>query len=222
MRILHIEDDPVTSRTVGMVLTSADHAVHVTDLGEEGIDMARLYNYDLLILELDLPDMSGFEVLRQIRLAHVDTPVLVLTGADDTESKLKAFGFGADDYMTKPFHREELIARVEAILRRSKGHSQLIIRTGNLGVNLDEQTVSLNGDVVLLTSKEYQILELLLLHKGRILTKEIFMNHLYSGIDETELRIIDIFIANLRKKLGAAGSMIETVWGRGYRLGGTK
>ncbi len=221
MRILLVEDDPTTSRSIELMLTHANLNVYCTDLGEEGIDLAKLYDYDLILLDLNLPDMNGLEVLRQLRLARVDTPILILTGADDTENKIKGFGFGADDYMTKPFHREELVARIHAIIRRSKGHSQSIIRTGKISVNLDAKTVEVGGKPVHLTGKEYQMLELLSLRKGTTLTKEMFLNHLYGGMDEPELKIIDVFICKLRKKLAEATggeSYIETVWGRGYVL----
>ena len=165
--------------------------------------------------------MNGHDVLRQLRLARIDTPILILSGADDTENKIRGFGFGADDYLTKPFHREELVARIHAIIRRSKGHAQSVIETGQVAVNLDAKTVSVNDSPVHLTGKEYQMLELLSLRKGTTLTKEMFLNHLYGGMDEPELKIIDVFICKLRKKLSQATggeSYIETVWGRGYVL----
>ncbi len=221
MRILLVEDDPTTSRSIELMLTHANLNVFCTDLGEEGIDLAKLYDYDLILLDINLPDMSGHDVLRQLRLARIDTPILILSGADDTDSKLKGFGFGADDYMTKPFHREELVARIHAIIRRSKGHSQSVIKTGTVAVNLDAKTVDVEGKAVHLTGKEYQMLELLSLRKGTTLTKEMFLNHLYGGMDEPELKIIDVFICKLRKKLAeATGGVnhIETVWGRGYVL----
>ena len=195
--------------------------VYCTDLGEDGVDLAKLYDYDLILLDLNLPDMSGHDVLRQLRLARIETPILILSGSDDTDSKIKGFGFGADDYMTKPFHREELVARIHAIIRRSKGHSQSVIRTGKVAVNLDAKTVDVEGKSVHLTGKEYQMLELLSLRKGTTLTKEMFLNHLYGGMDEPELKIIDVFICKLRKKLAEAtggSNYIETVWGRGYVL----
>ncbi len=221
MRILLVEDDPNTSRSIELMLTHANLNVYCTDLGEDGIDLAKLYDYDLILLDLNLPDMSGHEVLRQLRLARVETPILILSGSDDTENKIKGFGFGADDYLTKPFHREELVARIHAIIRRSKGHSQSVIRTGQVNVNLDAKTVDVEGKTVHLTGKEYQMLELLSLRKGTTLTKEMFLNHLYGGMDEPELKIIDVFICKLRKKLAEATSganYIETVWGRGYVL----
>ncbi|MFT5849944.1 MAG: two-component system cell cycle response regulator CtrA [Patiriisocius sp.] len=221
MLVLLIEDDPNTSKTVEIILSRAGMSVTATDLGEEGVDLAKLYDYDLILLNLGLPDMEGHEVLRQLRLAKINTPVMIFTSRDDTENKIKAFGFGADDYLIKPFHREELIARILAIVRRSKGHASCIIETGVIAVNLDSKTVEVNGGNPHLTGKEYQILELLSLRKGTILTKEMFLKHLYGGMDEPELKIIDVFICKLRKKLvgaGAQGHHIETVWGRGYRM----
>ncbi|WP_368188031.1 response regulator transcription factor CtrA [Aestuariibius sp. HNIBRBA575] len=221
MRVLLVEDDPHTSKSIELMLNHANLNVYSTDLGEEGIDLAKLYDYDLILLDINLPDMSGHEVLRQLRLARIETPILILSGEDGTESKLKGFGFGADDYLTKPFHREELVARIHAIIRRSKGHSQSIIKTGRISVNLDAKTVEVAGQSVHLTGKEYQMLELLSLRKGTTLTKEMFLNHLYGGMDEPELKIIDVFICKLRKKLSQATdgeNYIETVWGRGYVL----
>jgi len=221
MRILLIEDDPATSKSIELMLGHANFNVYTTDLGEEGIDLAKLYDYDLILLDLVLPDINGHDVLRQLRVARIDTPILILSGETDTESKMRGFGSGADDYLTKPFHREELIARIHAIIRRSKGHSQSIIKTGDIEVNLDGKTVEVRGNTVHLTGKEYQMLELLSLRKGTTLTKEMFLNHLYGGMDEPELKIIDVFICKLRKKLSEATGRenhIETVWGRGYVL----
>ncbi len=221
MRILLVEDDPATARNIELMLANANFNVYATDLGEEGIDLARIYDYDLIVLDLNLPDMHGHDVLRQLRISKIDTPILILSGLDDAETKIRGFGFGADDYITKPFHREELVARIHAIVRRSKGHSQSVIETGKVKVNLDAKTVEVDGQSVHLTGKEYQMLELLSLRKGTTLTKEMFLNHLYGGMDEPELKIIDVFICKLRKKLSQATggeTYIETVWGRGYVL----
>ena len=221
MRILLIEDDPTTARSIEMMLGHANLNTYTTDMGEEGVDLAKLYDYDLILLDLGLPDMHGYDVLRQLRVARIDTPILILTGADDPETKVKGFASGADDYLTKPFHREELVARIHAIIRRSKGHSQSVIRTGPIAVNLDAKSVEVDEQPVHLTGKEYQMLELLSLRKGTTLTKEMFLNHLYGGMDEPELKIIDVFVCKLRKKLAEATggkNYIETVWGRGYVL----
>ena len=221
MRVLLIEDDGATAQSIELMLKSDGFNVYTTDLGEEGVDLGKVYDYDIILLDLNLPDMTGFDVLKSLRVSKVNTPILILTGQGDIETKVRGLGFGADDYMTKPFHKDELVARIHAIVRRSKGHSQSVITTGKLTVNLDAKTVEVAGQRVHLTGKEYQMLELLSLRKGTTLTKEMFLNHLYGGMDEPELKIIDVFICKLRKKLAAATQgehYIETVWGRGYVL----
>ncbi len=221
MRVLLIEDDSTIARSIELMLRSEGLNVYTTDLGEEGIDLGKLYDYDIIVLDLTLPDMSGFDVLKALRVAKVQAPILVLSGNAVVEAKVKALGFGADDYMTKPFNKDELVSRIQAVVRRSQGHSQSVIITGKLTVNLDGKTVEVDGQQVHLTSKEYQILELLSLRKGNTLAKETFLNHLYGGIDEPENKIIDVFICKLRKKLTTAldgKNYIETVWGRGYVL----
>jgi two-component system cell cycle response regulator CtrA len=221
MRVLLIEDDRATAQGIELMLKSEGFNTYVTDYGEEGVDLGKLYDYDIILLDLNLPDMPGFDVLKTLRVAKVDTPILILSGNADIDNKVRGLGSGADDYMTKPFHKEELIARIHAVVRRSKGHSQSIIKTGDIAVNLDAKTVEVNSQRVHLTGKEYQMLELLSLRKGTTLTKEMFLNHLYGGMDEPELKIIDVFICKLRKKLSAATNgenHIETVWGRGYVL----
>ena len=221
MRVLLIEDEPTTAKAIELMLGAEGFNVYTTDLGEEGLDLGKLYDYDLICLDLNLPDMHGYDVLKKLRVAKVQTPVMILSGTAEMESKVRALGFGADDYMTKPFHKDELVARIQAVVRRSKGHSQSVITTGKLTVNLDAKTVEVDGSRVHLTGKEYQMLELLSLRKGTTLTKEMFLNHLYGGMDEPELKIIDVFICKLRKKLAASTNgnhHIETVWGRGYVL----
>ncbi|MGB0747826.1 MAG: response regulator transcription factor CtrA [Magnetospiraceae bacterium] len=221
MRILLVEDDPGTVDSIEMMLRSANMVVDSTGLGEEGLEISRLYDYDLIVLDIMLPDMDGHEVLRHLRASRVETPVMILSGLSDSEHKIKGLGGGADDYLTKPFNKEELVARIHAIVRRSKGHAQSVIETGKMRVNLDTHTVEVSGKPVHLTSKEYGILELLSLRKGTTLGKEVFLNHLYGGLDEPELKIIDVFVCKLRKKLSNAAdgdNYIETVWGRGYVL----
>ena len=221
MRILLVEDDLTTQQSIKLMLESADMIVDTTDLGEDGLEIGKLYDYDLILLDIMLPDMDGFEVLRRLRDSRVETPVLILSGLDEAGSKVKGLKTGADDYLTKPFDKAELLARIQAIIRRSAGHSQSVIDTGLLSVNLDAHTAEVSGQSIHLTGKEYGILELLSLRKGTTLTKEMFLNHLYGGMDEPELKIIDVFICKLRKKLSTVtggDTYIETVWGRGYVL----
>lgn len=221
MRVLIVEDDSATARTVEAILKAEGFVCDTTDLGEDGLEIGKLYDYDLIVLDILLPDIDGYEVLRRLRSARVDTPTLILSGLSEPDSKIKGFGIGADDYLTKPFDRRELVARVQAIIRRARGHAESVIRTGRLAVNLDTRTAEVDEQPLHLTGKEYQILELLSIRKGTTLTKEMFLNHLYGGIDEPEVKIIDVFICKLRKKLNMATggeNYIETVWGRGYVL----
>ena len=221
MRVLLVEDDPAITQSIELMLKSESFNVFTTDLGAEGVDLGKLYDYDIILLDLNLPDMSGYEVLRSLRVSKIRTPILILSGIAGIEDKVKGLGFGADDYMTKPFHKDELVARIQAIVRRSKGHALSVINTGDLTVDLDQKTAAVGGAHVHLTGKEYQMLELLSLRKGTTLTKEMFLNQLYGGMDEPDIKIIDVFICKLRKKLANASGgkdYIETVWGRGYVL----
>jgi two-component system cell cycle response regulator CtrA len=221
MRVLLVEDDAATARSVSVMLNALNYVVDVADSGEDGVQIGRLYDYDVIILDLMLPDMDGYDVLRRFRSAGVNTPILILSGLLDTDNKIKGFGFGADDYLTKPFDKGELAARIKAIVRRSKGHSDSVIHAGRLAVDLETKTANIDGAQVPLTTKEYAILELLALRKGQTLTKANFLNHLYGGVDEPDLKIVDVFVCKLRKKLekGSGGeTFIETVWGRGYVL----
>jgi two-component system cell cycle response regulator CtrA len=221
MRVLLVEDDSATAASIEMMLRTEGFICDTTDLGEDGLEIGKLYDYDIIILDLMLPDIDGYEVLRRLRAARVRTPILILSGLAELDNKIKGLGFGADDFVAKPFDRRELIARIQAIVRRAKGHSESVIRTGKLTVNLDSRTVEVDGHPLHLTGKEYGILELLSLRKGTTLTKEMFLNHLYGGMDEPELKIIDVFVCKLRKKLSiatAGDNYIETVWGRGYVL----
>jgi two-component system cell cycle response regulator CtrA len=221
MRVLLVEDDSATAASIEMMLRTEGFICDTTDLGEDGLEIGKLYDYDIIILDLMLPDIDGYEVLRRLRAARVRTPILILSGLAELDNKIKGLGFGADDFVAKPFDRRELIARIQAIVRRAKGHSESVIRTGKLTVNLDSRTVEVEGHPLHLTGKEYGILELLSLRKGTTLTKEMFLNHLYGGMDEPELKIIDVFVCKLRKKLSiatAGENYIETVWGRGYVL----
>jgi two-component system, cell cycle response regulator CtrA len=221
MRALLIEDNSQTARNIELMLRSKGLYVYTTDLGEEGLNLGKMYDYDIVILDLQLPDINGFEVLKALRVAKMRVPVLILSGNTITEDKVKALSLGADDYITKPFHKDELVARIQALVRRSKGHSDSIVCTGRLTVHLDDKRAEVDGARLYLTGKEYQMLELLSLRKGATLSKETFLNHLYGDTDEPEFKIIDVFMCKLRKKINAATdgvNYIETIWGRGYSL----
>src|SRR4051794_8826715 len=220
MRILLIEDDLIAARGISLMLKSSGAVVDHADTGEEGLELARHYDYDIVVLDLMLPDIEGFEVVRRMRISRNDTPVLILSGVTRPQAKVKGLDLGADDFITKPFDKAELLARMQAVIRRSKGFSQPMLRIGHVELNLDSREVSVDGREVHLTGKEYAILELLVLRKGMVLTKEAFLNHLYGGMDEPEVKIIDVFICKLRKKLAQAGAdnLIGTVWGRGYTI----
>lgn len=221
MRVLLVEDDSSTAKSIELMLRSEGYVVDTTDLGEDGLEIGKIYDYDIIILDLMLPDMDGYEVLKQFREAKIETPILILSGLSEMDNKIKGLGFGADDYLTKPFDKRELMARIQAIVRRSKGHSQSKIVTGRVSVNLDSRTVDVDDKPLHLTGKEYGIMELLSLRKGTTLTKEMFLNHLYNGMDEPEVKIIDVFVCKLRKKIEKmtdGENYIETVWGRGYVL----
>ena len=221
MHILLVEDNPVAAKSIELKLIAEGHNVFVTDLGEDAIELTSVYDYDLMLLDLNLADMEGLEVLRAVRAKKIRTPTIILTAASDIETKVKALSAGADDFISKPFHKAELAARINAVVRRSRGHSESIIRTGNIALNIDTRTAEVCGTPVHLTPSEYKVLELLSLRKNSVLTKEMCLNHLYNGLKEPEVKIIDVFICKLRKKLAEAagsGNHIETVWGRGYVL----
>lgn len=222
MRVLIVEDDSAVVQTIKTMLKAENFVVDSTNIGEDGLDIAKLYDYDIILLDLMLPDVDGYELLERLRSARVKTPVLILSGLKESTDIIKGLGVGADDYLTKPFNKEELLARIRAIVRRSKGHAESTIRLGRLSVNLHASQADIDGIPLNLTCKEYSILELLVLRKGSTLSKEVFLNHLYGGMDEPELKIIDVFVCKLRKKLsdalGCGTNYIETVWGRGYVL----
>jgi len=220
MRVLLVEDDLTAARGISLMLKSGGAVVDEADTGQEALELLRHYDYDIVVLDLMLPDMEGYEVVRRMRATRIEVPVLILSGLSRPQAKVKGLGVGADDFITKPFDKGELVARMQAIVRRSKGFSQPSLRVGNLRLNLDSREVLVGDNQVHLTGKEYAILELLVLRKGMVLTKEAFLNHLYGGMDEPEMKIIDVFICKLRKKLQTAGAdnLIGTVWGRGYML----
>jgi two-component system cell cycle response regulator CtrA len=220
-RALLIESNTTTALAIKLLLRAQTLIVESTDLGEDAVQIGKLYDFDIIILDPMLPDIDGYEVLRQLRASGVHTPVLLLSARTDLDYQLKGLAFGADDFMTKPFEPRELIARIQAIVRRSNGHSQSAIRTGKLTVNIGSRIVAVGDRAIHVTPKEYGMIELLSLRKGTVLTKETFLSHLYGDMEEPEPKIIDVFICKLRKKLALATSgdhYIETVWGRGYTM----
>ncbi len=227
MRVLLVESDSAAAASIELMLKAEGMNVYTTDLGEEGVDLAKMYDYDAIVMELNLPDISGFEMLRRIRAGRVKTPVIICSGTSEVHDKVCGLGMGADDFIAKPFFRDELVARLHAVSRRAQGHSHSVIVTGDMVMNLDARTVAVGGRTVMLTGREYQMLELLTLRKGQTMSKEHFLNHLYGGMDMPEEKIVDVFISKLRKKLNDAATRagieggvpyLETVWGKGYVL----
>ena len=220
MRILLVEDDRALTQGLVATLKAASMVVDAVETGEEALEYCRLYDFDMVLLDGGLPDMEGHDVVRRLRAARVATPVLVLSEAASPRAKVEAFAAGADDVVAKPFDAQELVARVQAVVRRAKGFAQSSLSVGDLTLNLGSHEAAVAGAPVRLTGKEYAILELLMLRKGAALSKEAFLNHLYGGMDEPEAKIIDVFVCKLRKKLAQAGAgdLIGTVWGRGYVL----
>jgi len=221
MRVLLIEDEPTLAQTIELMLRSEELDVIIAGLGESGLALAQADAHDIILLDLNLPDMSGYDVLRALRRSEVRTPVLILSGLAGIDSKVKGLGYGADDYLTKPFHKDELVARIHAIVRRSAEQAEAVVQCGDLVVRLGAKRAEVGGKPVNLTGREYAMLEMLALRAGSTLTKEMFLNGMYGGMDEPELKIIDVFICKLRKKLADASggkNYIETVWGRGYLL----
>lgn len=224
MRILLVEDDSATVKLVELILNSEGYNCDTITLGKESVELAKIYKYDLIILDIILPDLHGLEVLKRIRDADIKTPVMILSGLNDASTKVSGLGYGADDYLTKPFNRSELIARTQSIIRRSKGYSSPIINLHkDVVINTEKRIVEVKGEIMELTAKEYTIIEFLAMSRGKVLSKEMFLNALYGGIDEPEIKIVDVFVCKLRSKfrkaLGEEGNdLIITVWGRGYMI----
>lgn len=221
MHILLIEDDRAMSQNISMILKHAGMMVEPALLAKDGLELLKLYEYDLIILDLMLPDMTGADALRSIRASGIKTPVLVLSAIELANKKVECLSAGADDYVNKPFNADELIARVNAIVRRSKGHAESVVKVGKMCIDLNTKIVTVAGKVLPLTGKEYALIELLALKKGSTVSKEQFLNHLYNGMDEPEVKIIDVFFCKIRskiKELSGGEDYITTIWGRGYIL----
>jgi two-component system cell cycle response regulator CtrA len=221
MHILIVEDDPVVADVLGMTLEEAGHFQSTAHNIETALAELKHNNIDAVLLDINLPDGDGTRLARLIRKNHIPVPILVVSGNASTDDKIAALGAGADGYLTKPFDRFELLANLDAIIRRTHGHSSATVAVGNLEVDLNRHLALIDGEQLSLTGKEFRIVEFLALRKGSVLSKTAFLSHLYGGLDEPEPKIIDVFVCKLRRKLesaGARGVSIETVWGQGYIL----
>jgi len=220
MRILLIEDDLRLQKQIADHLHGVGYAVDLCADGIEGEYMAKEYPVDLAIVDLGLPQMSGLEVIRSLRAAQKDYPVLILTARSEWQEKVEGLEAGADDYLTKPFHMQELVARLQALLRRSAGHSSPVLRFGDLQVNLNSQLVELAEQALSLTSFEYKMLEYFVLHPRTVVTKAQLNEHLYNEDADPDSNVLEVVLGRLRKKIDpdATRKPIETLRGRGYRF----
>ena len=221
MRVLLIGQNGATPASVKAMLIKEKFVCDTADLSVDGSEIGRLIDYDVILLDLSVRNANGYDVLRRLRNARIRTPVLILLGLAELDPRIKDLGFGDGDVLRNLFDHRQMIARIQAIARRFKSDCEAMVRTGKVVVNLDTREVSVDDHSVHLTGKEYGILELLTLRKSTTLTKEMFLNHLYGGMKEPEIKIIDVFVCKLRKKLAAVtggNHYLETVWGRGYRL----
>ncbi|WP_448582518.1 response regulator transcription factor [Thermaurantiacus sp.] len=219
-RLLLVEDDRLLADVLARMLEGAGYTVYVTALGDDALELARAYRFDAVLLDLTLPDLPGQSVLKALRAGRADMPVIILSGENSLAVKLEGFEEGADDYIVKPFHPDELLARVHALIRRSRAAAPTLVELGPLSIDFGVRRASIQGVPVPLTGKEFQCLAFLAQRRGTTVTKEMFLAHLYGGEDEPEMKIIDVFICKLRRKLAEAGCppIIETVWGRGYTI----
>lgn len=221
MRILVVGADTAATKTIQTMLTDAALPSETAARGDEAIDLATLYDYDLMVLDLGIKDMTGTDVLQKLRADRNPIPVLCLSGGGSLSDKVDALNSGADDVLSKPFHRDEIVARANALVRRSRGHASSTVEAGDLTVDLDAQHVLYHGERVRLTRREYQMVEALVLRQGTTLSKEMLLARLYGGMDAPEIKVIDVFVCKIRKKFSAireGDGPIETVWGRGYCL----
>jgi len=221
MRVLLVDDDPAVLKTTSISLASSGGIVcDCVSSGSKAYQNALKYDYDMILLDLSLPDINGYEVLSKLRASRVKTPIMIISGDLSSETKSNCLDSGADDYITKPYDYLELISRIKAVYRRIRGKANSVVRVGDLVVNFDDRVVTIKDQRVDLTPTEYSILELLATKKGTILTKGTFINHLYHGVNKKQTKIIDVFICKLRDKLKSAGGKeyVSTVWGRGYIL----
>jgi two-component system cell cycle response regulator CtrA len=220
VRVLLVEKASIAARDVALMLKAAGAVTDQTDSGEDALEMLRHSEYDIVLLDLALSDIEGFEVVRRMRIARNDTPVLILSEVILPQARVRAFSLGVDDFLTKPYHKAELLARMQAVVRRTKGCRQSLLRLGRLELNLDNREAFVDGRHIPLTCLEYALLELLVLRPGMVLTKEAILIHLYEGMDKPKGKIIEVYVSKIRRKLAHAGvvGIIGTIWDRGYTV----
>jgi len=220
MRLLVIEDDSTVRETLVQNLADAGFAVEQAADGREGLYFAEEYPIDLAIIDLGLPEISGLEIIRRIRAKGKTYPILILTARDRWEDKVDGLSAGADDYVVKPFHFEEVSARVNALLRRSGGWASPQLDAGPVSLDMSRQDLKVNGEVLELTSFEYKIIEYLMVRAGQVISKAELTDRLYDQDFERDSNVIEVFIGRLRKKMDPDNSLkpIETLRGRGYRF----
>jgi len=220
MRILLVEDEPRLREQLADQLAARGYSVDAVATGEEGLFLGREYPMDLAIIDLGLPDISGIELIRRLREQERAFPVLILTARDAWQDKVEGLESGADDYLTKPFHSGELLARVNALLRRAAGHSSPVLQAAGLEIDTAAQTVNSEGQAITLTGHEYRILEYLMLHAGKVVSKTELTEHIYDQDFDRDSNVVEVLIGRIRKKIDPAGDRrpIETLRGRGYRL----
>lgn len=220
MRVLIVEDDPRLLESLTRQLRQAGFAVDASASGREGLYLGDEFPVDLAIIDLGLPELPGLELIRKLRENGRDFPILVLTARTEWQDKVAGLEAGADDYLTKPFHPEELIARINALMRRAGGHAQPKVQLGPISVDLTTQRVHLDGEEVDLTTYEFKVLQYLLMHPDEVVTKTDLSEHIYEEDADRDSNVIEVFIGRLRRKLDPSGELkpIETLRGRGYRL----
>lgn len=220
MRVLVVEDDPRLLETLARQLRQAGFAVDASADGREGLYIGDEFPVDLAIIDLGLPELPGLELIRSLREHGRNFPILVLTARTEWQDKVAGLEAGADDYLTKPFHPQELMARVNALMRRAGGHAQPKVRLGPVSVDLTAQRVQIDGEEVDLTTFEFKVLQYLIMHAGEVVTKTDLSEHIYEEDADRDSNVIEVFIGRLRRKLDPSGELkpIETLRGRGYRL----
>lgn len=220
MRILVVEDELILCQQIHDYLESKGFAVDTANTAQDGHFMGQEYPIDVAVIDIGLPDFSGIELIKKLRKQEVKFPILILTARSRWQEKVEGLEAGADDYLVKPFHYEELLARINALIRRAAGQAQPILTHGNIELNTVTQEVFVASEKLDLTAYEYKVLEYLMYRKGELISKTVLTAHIYDEEFDRDSNVIEVFIGRLRKKLDPDGSRkpIETLRGRGYRI----